>query len=946
MANNNKPMVDLPFFELCNQSPAITNAVSAMTTVETGDDRFIYTMLGALFYRYDTVGDTWQQLATPNIPASTAASLRYTRNRGYHGSVISATANTVTIPGLRGESLDGSTLAILSGTGSGQERTLSYISEYVHDAGVVTSVTTLALGDTTKKWQINQWAGYVVGITFGTDATQYKKILYNDTSVLYISDANLQPHDPWNNQPFAAIAPYVLPAITAGVQSHYQIMSSTFSVDPWTVIPDYSSYFTTRTGGIYMISTFATTPFFQTQYYDVAADTWQTKTSPQNLLSVATWTDLAVERTAKIGNRLASNVGVVSATSRTLNDAGQEMVVGQYNNCRLVITSGTGIGQNRRVVNNTNKTFTIPRSWDIMPDATSTYEIWPDFDRIYLLGGNSSAMYAYSPENDYWLQGQHFDDGITANITVTMKGWVPISVATGNRIAAGITSINSVPTAGGINYVIGDVLTCAVGGTGAQFTVTSINPGGSVSGLILTHSGLTTGYTTGVGKATTGGTGTGCTIEIISVGSTATITTSTANWFVSGNVISFAGCTESAWNNQHTIIGVSGTTVFSVATTAIANMSSLATQSTVLVVDGSKNWIVNEHVGRLVHIMIAGVNPTSQIRWIISNTATTLTVNTIVAGVNGTSKYVIYDSKVFGIDDQQKMDDRVGYGQATGGTTTTLIDTTKKWVPNMYVGYLFKVEAGSGYGSGRIAITSNTSNTLTFGTQTFVPDSTTKYEIADAWGLITTGGTTAPISEPTTKNWVVNQWAGKRFRITGGTSLGQETTVTSNTTNTIVSSALAATDATSTYAILSIPPRGLGTSLLWTWGASTPNKQRDMYSPRGGGSNSFDIYDITKGKWTFGTFFSPQSELFNTGSSYTYDGLDTIYMSRSIALNPIRIFAYNIKTNKSVGAMTTTMTQNTVHIGNFMETVTSPSGYSFLYCLQNSGTQLCRSLIF
>ena len=61
------------------------------------------------------------------------------------------------------------------------------------------------------------------------------------------------------------------------------------------------------------------------------------------------------------------------------------------------------------------------------------------------------------------------------------------------------------------------MLTCAVGGAGAQVIVTSITTGGAVTGLELFSAGTGTGYTTGTGQAITGGTGTSCTIEITAV---------------------------------------------------------------------------------------------------------------------------------------------------------------------------------------------------------------------------------------------------------------------------------------------------------------------------------------------------------------------------------------------------------------------------------------------
>lgn len=767
MANTLTPVLDLPFFELCNQAPSATSATAAMTTAEDGMDRFIYYISGSNFYRYDTEADTWQQLASPNVAPLTLIAMRHTKRRGYHGRVLGATSNTITIPGLRGETLSGYTLRIEFGTGAGQERTLTYIGETVQDSGVITGTTTTTLSDSVKKWRVNQWAGYMVGITFGTDVTHYKKILYNDATTLYISDANLQPHDPWNNQPFVAAAPYAVPVTTAGSQAHYVITSSQFSVPAWTTVPDETSFFTTLSGGIYIVSSAAAAPFFTFQYYDVVNDTWQTKTTPQGLLGAALGTDVDIERTGKLGTALVTKVGTVSATARTLTDSGLSLALDRYSNHRIFITAGTGAGQNRRIAAHNTNTFTVPSDWDTTPDSTSVYEVWPDSDRVYMVGNGGSSMYAYSPENDYWMQGHRFDDGVTANISVSMKGWVSLGVSTGARIAAGVTAVDPTPTAGGSGYSIGDVLTCSVGGTGAQVIVNAITPAGAVTAIELVHVGTATGFTTGTGKATTGGTGTGCTINITSVGPAALITTATAHWFRTNNVVKFAGCNESAWNANHTVIGVPSTTTFCVAVTATASMVATNSLSTTLIVDPSKNWVTNEHVGRLVHVMVAGTSPTSQIRWITANTATTLTVAAITAAGNGTSRYIIYDSKIFGVDDQRKEAGRGNTGWATSGTTTTLTDTTKKWIPNQWANYYFRVEAGTGYGSGRILITSNTENTLTFATQTFTPDTTTKYEVADSWGLAS-ASTTTSITEATNKNWVTNQWAGKRVRTTGG----------------------------------------------------------------------------------------------------------------------------------------------------------------------------------
>ncbi len=73
-----------------------------------------------------------------------------------------------------------------------------------------------------------------------------------------------------------------------------------------------------------------------------------------------------------------------------------------------------------------------------------------------------------------------------------------------------ILAIVAAPTAGGTGYKVGDILKVSEGASGTV-KVTAVTSG-VVDTVILITGGVN--YTTGTGKATTGGTGTGCTIEI------------------------------------------------------------------------------------------------------------------------------------------------------------------------------------------------------------------------------------------------------------------------------------------------------------------------------------------------------------------------------------------------------------------------------------------------
>lgn len=232
-------------------------------------------------------------------------------------------------------------------------------------------------------------------------------------------------------------------------------------------------------------------------------------------------------------------------------------------------------------------------------------------------------------------------------------------------------------------------------------------------------------------------------------------------------------------------------------------MATTLAQSTTVITDCTKNWIINELAGKIIDLNVAGTAPTSQKRWIVSNTANTITVNTIVAGISGTSKYCVYEAETFGIEYQYKIPEKANDGNATGGSTTTLIDTARDWNINQWAGYKMHINAGTGFGSGIITITSNTATTLTYPTQSFTPDVTTSYKIHDCWGLCT-AATASVLTETGTKNWQVNGFGGKRVKITAGTGTnGVEAIVQTNTATalTVNTNGLVAGDATTVYAI-------------------------------------------------------------------------------------------------------------------------------------------------
>lgn len=947
LTNNLKKIVDLPIFELCNQAPTATSAVSGTTTTDASDGRYIYYLVGALFYRYDCQADMWQQLASPNITPATAVALKYTTYNGYRGNILAGSASGATIGGMGGYRLAGQRIRITNGTGIGQERTILSVQTTgdTLDMGLATTASANLLTDTTKRWEINQFIGYQVRLVYGTGASQVRRILHNDSNTLYFYDPNYQQLDPWNNTPFSAIAPYAAPVATAGLQANFYIEGQTIVVDsPWTVQPDDSSSFCILGGGVWLASAFATAPFMSWQYYDVLSDAWITKTAIGGLLTAALGTDFSIERTGEVGTPFVSSTAT-SAGARTLTDTVQTMTDNFYVNYELRITGGTGIGQKQRIVSNSATRFEVAKPWDIIPSTDSTYVVYGNTDIVYLVGNGASTMYQYHVENDYWTISEAIDDGQCRNMSVAYPAQEAFAMTSGVRNTGGITALNATPTAGGTGYAIGDLFNITTGGTVGKGRVEAISAGGVVTVVSLYSSGLT--YTTGASKATTiisGSGNNGLTVNITSVGTVGRITVASNCNLYNADPVTIKGCTDAAWNTTYNILAIDSLTTFDIIITAAGNAAATASQTTSIIVDATKTWTIDEHVGKIVTLSIAGQAPTTQQRRITANTATTLTMATIVAGANGTSRYCISNPEAFGRAEQWEQFDKRNVGFATGGSSTTLVDSTKNWYVNQWAGYKFRVYAGTGVGA-EVTITSNTATTLTYTAPGFTVDTTTKYIIMDSFGLATavTNTTNATITD-STKNWKVNQWAGRRLRITAGTGIGQEIAITSNTATVITCTGVFTTapDTTSCYTIFSIPARSTGIQINWIYN-NTGYRGRWLFSTRGGGTNVNDAFIINESLWTYTALLNPQTETVNTGTMTAYDGANKMYLQKDATG---RIFQVDVNTISVDGAFQLTDLHGAAVLGNRMEIMNTTDGLKYLYIMQHTGTKMWRALIF
>ena len=935
LTNKLRTIVDTPVWEWTRFAPLSFTDLTAITTAEDGSDRYLYVLRGNLLYKYDAITDSWMQLASTISTPATFTSLTYTKYGGHRPRVISAVnSNTIKIPYVAGPSfLVGREMKVLYGAGDGMTATITAATdELVEDMGLATAAGTVSITDTTKRWRANQWAGYMCRISFGTGQVQHRSILSNTTDTVILSETNFQPYFPFNNAALAVSA-----ASTAGAQTHFEIISQTITLDSAIgSVANNTSRLVLYTGGLWAFGGLSAVPRFSFQFYDIATDTWMSKTANDSIITTgaAVATDGDIERTGEVGGQFLNGTATAGAV-RTLTDSSKTMVRDKYRNYQIRITAGTGRGQRRRITANGVNYFQVATKWDVTPDATSVYAIYGNTDAMWFSGNGQSALWQYSVENDLWYTGDLFDAGVTASAVAFTQGTLGISIQSGTRTTNGITAVNATPTAGGSGYRRGDVLTLAVGTNGKVF-VESISSTGAVLSVSLMRCG--TGYSVASGVATTGGTGTGCTIQVTTIGTIANVATSLIHFFRIGDQVTIRGASEAAWNTTYTIIGADSNTNFDVAITATANLAYATAQSTTVIVDAQKNWDVNEHVGKIIYIYPSGVAGAAVGRRITSNTANTITVSTaITAASNGSNRYTICDIASFGKAQQFRRPEQFNFGYATGGSTTTIIDSEKNWEPGSWVNYRVRITAGTGLGN-EFAITANTDTTLTFATQTFTVDTTTRYEIMDTFGIATAGSSTTLTD--TTKNWKVNQFAGKRVRFYAGTGQAVEQTITSNTA-TVLTFATGTSPSTDTcYTILEMNPRGAGTGVTWLFGGGNENK---LFIPRGAATNHFDYYNINTGVVDFQRFYVPFTETFTIGTMYAYDGNNRIYINQN---NVNKIFYYDIAKKELVPSGVIPYGHSTATLSNKMEIVNGPDGLKYLYVARHTGTEMWRCLLF
>jgi hypothetical protein len=949
-----KSQVDLPVWEWMRFAPVNTAGNSATCR----DDRYMYYHVGSVFYRYDTYSDGWQQLATPIIGTATVSSLFYSKQSGHYGRAISSGGgnNTIQMAALNGHCMIGYKIRILSGTGAGQERTITAVADpIVAEHGVAAGNFTDrfqdsgSTGPATKAWRFNQWRDYQGRTEFGIAPGTTRKILINTTAAAVFADSYYA----------GTVHNWGALGSTVSANSYFRFESQVVTVNSnWTTNPDSSSEFVIMSGGIYMVSSNSASTWLTTQYYDVLADVWFQKTSNGTILSAALGTEIDLIGFNEDGGAIATGTAT-SGGSKSLTNSALNLATDTYANFQIRIVGGTGRGQTRTILYNTESSIYVTRAWDTNPSSDSVYQIWPDTDKLYLVGNGGSCIFQYSIENDQWSTGRQYEAGFIRSGAATSSNGESFAIASITKATGGITVLNPTPPNAGTGYLVNQLLTLGGGASGVA-RITAVNPAnGAVTSVILESCG--TGYTTGSTYSTTPNTigGTGCTLQVTTAAEVATVTFATnipCNFKIGENV-TISGASAANYNGVKTVLagGISGNGPFNstiqYAAPADAAPTFVATTGTMMV-DSTKNWVVNEHVGKIIQFTSSN-SPSAAgfARKITSNTANTISWTQNAGTLAVFARYAIIDEKCFATD--MSVGARIAGGRsgvATNGTTTTLVDSTKNWPINYWSNTLpagasntarkVRIIAGTGAGA-ELTILYNSANTLTFSTQSFTPDATTLYQILDGHGQATGGSSTTLID--TTQNWGTNVHVNKRVKFVAGDAQSVEATITANTQTTLTFGATSTVSASTAYSILEPAPRGSGGSAdVITGSASVSDNNRTAVLWRGGGSAEVGHYNFNSMQYEALTT-APFTEALTTGSMYAYDGADRVYFHSNTTG---RIMYYDVTKNTITNSGVIPYGMGGAIVGNRMEIFTTVDGLKYLYIMRHSSNEMWRTLLF
>lgn len=260
-------------------------------------------------------------------------------------------------------------------------------------------------------------------------------------------------------------------------------------------------------------------------------------------------------------------------------------------------------------------------------------------------------------------------------------------------------------------------------------------------------------------------------------------------------------------------------------------------------------------------------------------------------------------------------------GQAVSGASTQLT-TNKNFLTNCWANFQVRIVSGTGAGQIR-SISSNTATVLTVSQAwTTVPDSTSMYVIEGNDDYLYLIG-----------HSVVNLY---RYSISANTW----------TLLSPVAARAAAVGAGCTLSwVDSVQEASWNDGTYATWYPSLVKQNgRYLYSFRGAGSPSLDVYDIAANTWISDIPYGNKGGTFTTGSSAVDYGGMIYIMKDATGL----IFKFDVAKNSLIPFVANVIPQGTAHASSKLFVVVYEDGATkipYLYSLSNARSELVRWLM-
>jgi hypothetical protein len=603
-----KPLLDQPVWEWTrfNVTPLQTSGMTAPAGSTEG--RYMYNLNGTAFTRFDSFTDTLQSLNTPQVAPVGLVDLTYKSYDGYYSRAISGTTTTINGSFINGKICKGKKIRIYEGTNDGEERTITDVSAPITvDYVVATAVSTttpVSITDSSKTWQINQWRGYQYRIISGSAKGTIKRIIYNSANTLFFADVNFL-----GIEPRLSLEPFKSAPSSANdsTKSVGVIEYQTVTVDtPFTSNIDDSTRYIVLGGGIWMVSASTSAPFYTFQYYDVLSDSWSLK-SAYSTFYLAQMGGTATPPNTISLERVGEYAGSYMSgvvTSSTLRTI-TDTSLNLTPNRYANYQVRFNNGQVRVIKEHTSDTITFYRDMEFAPTVGTAFNIYADNDKIFMSGAGANMLAQYSIQRDAWTQGEIHDSGLVRNIIIKKGSEQALPVST------------------------------------LTFTTSSGAYGDASSA----------GFVTGV--------------------------TVSNHWYKIGDTISIGGVTsagDSIYNSTSAIIRATpavNSFVYTISATpadTTITTGNTISPTTALLPDIQKNWIDDEHRGKVAFVSNNSTPATTNARLIYGNSSNVLSSFAFAGAHTIGTRYHIQDLKSFGADSGIGSNSSIITGTLTNGS--------------------------------------------------------------------------------------------------------------------------------------------------------------------------------------------------------------------------------------------------------------------------------------